>query len=79
MRGDGTLDDARGLRQILAGTGGRGGVGYDVRPRTDGRLAVSADNLFGVLELELRHSSYRWEFVPAAPATYSDAGSASCG
>jgi acid phosphatase type 7 len=32
----------------------------------------------GVLKLDLRASSYSWEFVPIAGQTFTDSGNGSC-
>ncbi len=64
-----------GIRQFVVGTGGRKHY----------RLAETAANselrhtgAFGVLELELRPSSYAWRFVPIEGETFEDHGEADC-
>ncbi len=71
----GELDPAAGIRQIIAGTGGR----Y-LRPTGVPRLGseVRDSETFGVLKLALRHDSYEWEFIPVAGQTFTDAGSGVC-
>jgi hypothetical protein len=71
----GGFDPARGVRQFVVGTGGRGHhpfgaplVGSEVRN----------DNTFGLLALTLRPTSYQWQFVPEAGKTFTDSGSANC-
>ena len=73
MRPDGTADP-NGIREIVAGTGGKGH--YPLR--ADGRREAGSDSTFGVLKLTLHPDSYEWRFVPEAGATYGDAGSTSC-
>lgn len=71
----GELDPAAGIRQIIAGTGGR----Y-LRPTGAPRTGSEVRNseTFGVLKLILRYDSYDWEFVPVAGQTFTDAGSGVC-
>ncbi|NNK49096.1 MAG: alkaline phosphatase, partial [Gemmatimonadetes bacterium] len=71
----GELDSANGIRQIIAGTGGRYLRPTGV-PRTGSE--VRASDTFGVLKLTLRHDSYEWQFVPVAGHTFTDAGSDIC-
>ncbi|MBT8479142.1 MAG: metallophosphoesterase, partial [Gemmatimonadetes bacterium] len=71
----GELDSANGIRQIIAGTGGRYLRPTGV-PRTGSE--VRASDTFGVLKLTLRHDSYDWQFVPVAGHTFTDAGSDIC-
>jgi hypothetical protein len=71
----GELDPAAGIRQIIAGTGGR----Y-LRPTGVPRIGSEVRNseTFGVLKLALRHDSYEWEFIPVAGQTFTDAGWGVC-
>jgi acid phosphatase type 7 len=73
--GTGALDPAHGVRQFVVGTGGynHGGI-VTVQPHSEVRNSGS----FGVLKLTLHPSSYEWSFVPAAGATFTDAGSTLC-
>jgi hypothetical protein len=59
QRPDGTRDDAHGLRQIVAGTGG---AGLDKFGRTAPNSEVRMRR-YGVLKLELYPGWYRWRFV----------------
>jgi hypothetical protein len=71
----GVPDPQRGIRQFVAGTGGR-----DLRRHTK-ILAVSEvhnSDTYGVLKLTLRPDSYDWQFIPEAGKTFTDSGSASC-
>jgi hypothetical protein len=70
----GAADSARGLRQFVAGTGGR----Y-LRPigRTAPNSEVRDHSSHGVLLLTLAPSGYEWRFVPAVGA-FTDTGSATC-
>jgi chitodextrinase len=75
MRPDGTRDDARGIQEIIVGTGGRS---HYTTIRTDSRRAVASGDTFGVLKLTLRSSSYHWQFVPEAGRTFTDSGTRNC-
>ncbi len=71
----GLLDPTFGIREFIVGTGGANHTGLLMRaPNTEVRNATT----FGVLRLTLHPSSYDWQFVPVAGATFSDAGSQSC-
>lgn len=71
----GEVDAASGIRQIIAGTGGR----Y-LRPTGPPRTGseVRDSEAHGVLKLTLRHDSYDWEFIPVAGQSFTDAGSGIC-
>jgi hypothetical protein len=72
---EGNPDPARGIRQIIAGVGGR-----DFHPLSTpmANSEVRSDSAFGVLKLTLHPKSYDWEFVPVAGQSFRDAGSGSC-
>lgn len=77
LNASGARDPARGVRQFVVGTGGKGLRRVGAGPDTQ---ASNADT-FGFLELTLKANSYDWKFVPAnAPGngTFTDSGSASC-
>jgi hypothetical protein len=71
----GGFDPARGVRQFVVGTGGRGHFPFG--PPMVGS-EVRNDNTFGVLALTLRPTGYQWQFVPEAGKTFTDSGSANC-
>lgn len=75
LAADGSRDDARGIRQFNAGTGGGAGVLMPtvLHPHSQ---ALAAE--YGVLSLALRSGDYDWRFVPAAGQTFIDSGSGSC-
>jgi chitodextrinase len=74
-RSDETVDRARGVRQIIAGTGGRNVYGFGtVEPISE----VRNGSTFGVLEITLHPTSYDWNFVPIAGSTFTDTGSDTC-
>ena len=68
-------DAARGVRQFTVGTGGRSYRQFgDVQPNSE----VREGRTFGVLKLTLRATSYDWQFVPVAGATFTDSGTGKC-
>jgi hypothetical protein len=72
----GTLDNVRGIRQFVVGTGGRSHYPFanKIQPNSE----VRNDNTFGIIKLTLRASSYEWQFVPEAGKTFTDAGTQQC-
>jgi Calcineurin-like phosphoesterase len=72
---DGRPDAARGIRELVVGTGGR--QLRPVLPSASNREAANADT-HGVLELTLASEGYEWSFRPVAGGTYADAGSGAC-
>ena len=72
---EGLADSARGLRELVVGTGGKSLYPFDGRAaNSEARNATT----FGVLKLTLRPKSYAWRFVPVAGGTFTDSGSAAC-
>lgn len=68
-------DPARGIRQFTVGTGGRSHYTFGtIQPNSEIRNGTT----YGVLKLTLSATSYTWEFVPVAGATFSDSGSGTC-
>lgn len=75
MNAAGNLDTARGLREIVVGTGGRSHYQFaTIQPNSE----VRSTGTFGVLKLTLHANSYDWQFVPEAGKTFTDTGTASC-
>jgi len=72
---DSKPDPARGIRQFVAGTGGR-----DLYPweHKDPDSEVKNNKSFGVLKLTLHPDGYDWEFVPIEGETFRDSGTAKC-
>lgn len=64
-----------GVRSFVVGTGGRALYPF-ATPQPGSQ--VRNNTTFGVLWLTLRPDSYDWLFVPAAPGTFSDSGTALC-
>lgn len=71
----GTADPTFGIREFVAGTGGRA-----LRPfvTTAVNSEIKDASTFGVLKLTLHASSYDYSFIPIAGATFTDAGSGAC-
>lgn len=72
---DGSADPERGIREFVAGTGGK-----NLRPMGPPVLnsEVRSSETFGVLKLTLRANGYDWQFIPQAGRTFTDSGSANC-
>jgi len=70
------LDTARGIVEIIAGTGGEGHFPFNasIAPNS---LVRNADT-FGVLQLTLHESSFDWQFIPVAGKTFADSGTQAC-
>ena len=71
----GRLDEERGIRQFIVGTGGR-------EHRRVGKPARNSESIdrtsYGILKLTLRERGYDWEFVPIAGDAFRDSGSGKC-
>ncbi|MCL4560170.1 MAG: DNRLRE domain-containing protein [Chloroflexi bacterium] len=75
MNASGSVDNAKGVRQIVVGTGGGNLRAFGaVQANSQVRIA----NVYGVLKLTLHAGSYDWQFIPVAGQTASDSGSAVC-
>ena len=75
MNPSGSVDSTNGIRQFDVGTGGESVDNFTVaiHPHSEIRSAT-----FGVLKLTLKRTSYDWQFIPIAGATFTDSGSGSC-
>jgi acid phosphatase type 7 len=72
---NGNRDPARGIREIVVGTGGKNHQPViEVLPNSEVREATT----FGVLELTLYSGSYIWNFLPEPGKTFTDRGSEAC-
>jgi hypothetical protein len=72
---EGRPDPARGIREIVAGTGGKGHRPFAAPLPTS---EIRNDDAFGVLKLVLHAKSYDWEFIPEAGKKFRDSGSDFC-
>ena len=67
--------DARGMRTFVVGVGGNQLYGFGaIHPGSERRQ----NRVYGILKLTLSPTDYRWEFVPAQPTRFRDAGRTSC-
>jgi hypothetical protein len=71
----GAVDNARGLREIIVGTGGEDHSG---KPAPRAGSIVRENLTFGILKVGLHPGSYDWRFVPEPGKTFTDSGSATC-
>jgi hypothetical protein len=71
----GSPDNARGVREIIVGTGGEDHAG--AAPRVAGSR-VRNTTTFGVLELTLHATGYDWNFVPEPGRSFTDSGTGTC-
>jgi hypothetical protein len=75
QRPSGFLDEARGIREFVVGTGGSSFGPWTVfQPNSEMR----ENRTFGVLELTLYPSGYEWKFIGVPGSTFADSGSSSC-
>jgi hypothetical protein len=73
MNPQGQIDDGRGIREFIVGTGGRSihALGTKV---AGSQVFYSG---YGILEMSLDDQDYSWSFVPAS-GTFTDSGSGTC-
>jgi PKD repeat protein len=74
QRPDATLDDSRGIREFVAGTGGAGLYDFTT-PQPNSEVRYQG---YGVLRLTLGATNYAWEFVPIAGSSFTDSGAGDC-
>jgi alkaline phosphatase len=74
QRPDATPDSARGLREFIAGTGGKSHY-PTVQPAQNSE--VRRTGVYGVLKLSLYPSRYEWEFI-STDGSFHDSGQAVC-
>ncbi len=77
MDPNGQLDEAKGIREFVVGTGGAIPL-VKGEPTCAGNCQVLNNKTFGLLKLTLHPDSYDWAFVPEANKTFTDAGSGEC-
>lgn len=72
---DGTADPARGIREFVAGTGGKNHRPFGPpKPQSEVRDATA----FGVLKLTLKAGGYDWQFIPEEGKSFTDSGTGNC-
>ena len=72
---NGKPDPAHGIREIVAGTGGRS---HDPLGFATPNSEVREWKTYGVLKLTLAPGKYSWEFIPVEGQTFRDSGSGVC-
>ena len=73
---DGHLDEHRGIREFIVGTGGARLT--ELFAFTHAYSEAKEGTMFGVLALKLESHAYRWQFLSAPEGRQLDQGSASC-
>ena len=71
----GTLDQQRGIREFIVGTGGANHTSFVT---TAANSEVRNATTFGVLKVTLHPTSYEWQFVPISGQTFTDSGTTAC-
>lgn len=71
----GQVDEERGIRQFVVGTGGRSHYGFDdPLPGSE----VRESGTYGALELTLHADRYEWRFLPVEGGEFTDEGEGRC-
>lgn len=71
----GNRDDARGIREIVVGTGGNSFTGFGTIVANS---EVHRTDIFGVLKLTLHATSYDWAYQSDPSTPFADSGSGTC-
>jgi len=71
----GQPDVSRGIREIVAGTGG---VGHNTFGTIKPGSEVRNDDTLGILKLTLTSTAYTWDFIPVPGKTFTDHGGDTC-
>ena len=75
QNGAGQIDQRRGIREFVVGTGGRSHYPLTtIRPNSE----IRNTGTYGVLELTLHSTSYEWRFVGEPGTTFTDHGTQTC-
>lgn len=72
---DSRPDPARGIREIIVGTGGKDHAKFLVATRNS---EIRNNDSFGVLKLTLYPQRYKWRFIPISGAHFRDKGAGNC-
>lgn len=72
----GVPDPANGIREFVAGTGGKSHYSDLGTPLANSE--VFNGTTFGVLKLTLGAGTYSWQFIPVAGQSFTDSGSGTC-
>jgi chitodextrinase len=71
----GALDNNRGLRSFIVGTGG---ANHTSIATIAANSQVRDATTFGILQLTLHPASYDWKFLPVPGKTFTDSGTGAC-
>jgi hypothetical protein len=72
---EGAPDPKRGIREFVAGTGGKNHRPFgELKPNSELRDATA----FGVLKLTLKSNGYDWQFIPEPGKSFTDFGNGTC-
>jgi hypothetical protein len=75
MDSNGTLNETKGVRQFVVGTGGKNVYQPNsIQPNS----LVRDGKTFGALKLVLNSNNYEWKFQPIVGQTFTDAGTDVC-
>jgi hypothetical protein len=72
---EGHLDPEHGIREIVAGTGGRS---HDLLGFATPNSKLQNWDTYGVLKLTLSPAKYTWEFIPEEGKSFRDSGEGTC-
>jgi len=72
---EGNADPVHGIREIVAGTGGRS---HDLLGFATPNSEIRDWGTYGVLKLTLSPGKYTWEFIPEEGKSFRDSGSGVC-
>ncbi|HEY1422054.1 MAG TPA: metallophosphoesterase [Candidatus Acidoferrum sp.] len=72
---DGKADVTRGIREFVAGTGGKNHRPFSA-PHANSEVRDAT--AFGVLKLTLLPGRYEWEFIPEPGKLFTDSGKGTC-
>src|SRR5947199_2843363 len=72
----GNLDLAKGIVEIVSGTGGANLFTFNSTSAANSLVRNSST--WGVLQLTLHATSYNWNFIPIAGQTFTDSGTQAC-
>jgi len=75
MDADGKVDEKRGIREFLVGTGGASVYKFQ-KPAPNSE--IRDNSTYGVLKFTLSKGHYAWQFVPMAGQKFTDSGQAAC-
>ena len=70
--------DPAGIREFIVSNGGYSHGSPPATPGDPSTSVVADYTSFGILQLTLHPTGYSWQFMPAAPGSFTDSGSASC-